>query len=105
MACKPKTPPLNMTAVRALSESVKTPMVLHGSSGVSDEDLHTVATQSGICKINMATRLRKVFIKEMAAVSPRFKGGDHIQLLMTVAKKVTEEAVKVIRCLNADNTI
>ncbi len=46
--------------IRALRERVPVPLVLHGSSGVPDEDL-TKAVRAGMTKVNIATHLNKAF--------------------------------------------
>lgn len=51
---------LDLDLVRALRAKVPVPLVLHGSSGVP-EDALTAAVAAGLTKINIATRLNKVF--------------------------------------------
>lgn len=46
--------------IRALSATVGVPLVLHGSSGVSDAGMQA-AIAAGMTKINVATHLNKVF--------------------------------------------
>lgn len=49
-----KEPKLNFDILRATRELVPVPLVLHGGTGISDEDFRT-SIQNGICKINIAT--------------------------------------------------
>ena len=51
---------LDFELIRQLGTHVAVPLVLHGSSGVSDADL-TRAVAAGITKVNIATRLSKAF--------------------------------------------
>jgi fructose-bisphosphate aldolase, class II len=51
---------LDFELIGQLGASVAVPLVLHGSSGVSDADL-TRAIAAGITKVNIATRLSKAF--------------------------------------------
>jgi fructose-bisphosphate aldolase class II len=51
---------LDFELIRQLGARVAVPLVLHGSSGVSDADL-TRAVVAGITKVNIATRLSKAF--------------------------------------------
>ncbi|HZB59797.1 MAG TPA: class II fructose-bisphosphate aldolase, partial [Actinomycetota bacterium] len=51
---------LDFELIRQLGTHVVVPLVLHGSSGVSDADL-TQAVAAGITKVNIATRLSKAF--------------------------------------------
>lgn len=49
-----KEPRLNFDILRDARELVPTPLVLHGGTGISDEDFRT-CIQNGICKVNIAT--------------------------------------------------
>jgi fructose-bisphosphate aldolase class II len=51
---------LDFELIAALRQAVPVPLVLHGSSGVSDADMET-AVHRGMTKINVATQLNKVF--------------------------------------------
>ncbi|KAA2251376.1 class II fructose-bisphosphate aldolase [Solihabitans fulvus] len=63
---------LDFGLIGELSGAVPVPLVLHGSSGVPDEGL-TLAVDSGMTKINIATQLNKVFtaaVREFLAANP-----------------------------------
>ncbi|MEC3977149.1 class II fructose-bisphosphate aldolase [Amycolatopsis sp. H20-H5] len=51
---------LDFELIARLRDKVGVPLVLHGSSGVSDEGL-AAAVRAGMTKINIATQLNKVF--------------------------------------------
>jgi len=51
---------LDEDLIRAISAEVSIPLVLHGSSGVSDEGMRA-AIAAGMTKINVSTHLNKVF--------------------------------------------
>lgn len=51
---------LDLELVSRLRAAVPVPLVLHGSSGVSDEGL-AAAVRAGLTKINIATQLNRVF--------------------------------------------
>ncbi|HET6692749.1 MAG TPA: class II fructose-bisphosphate aldolase, partial [Pedococcus sp.] len=51
---------LDFELIGRLGARVQVPLVLHGSSGVSDPDL-TRAVAAGITKVNISTRLGKAF--------------------------------------------
>jgi fructose-bisphosphate aldolase, class II len=57
---------LDFELIRRLRDRVAVPLVLHGSSGVSDADL-TRAVAAGITKVNIATRLNSVFTATVRA--------------------------------------
>jgi len=72
---------LDLGLIARLHRAVGVPLVLHGSSGVPDQDL-AAAVRAGMTKINIATQLNKVFTAavracltaEPAAVDPRRYG-------------------------------
>ncbi|MGW2014838.1 class II fructose-bisphosphate aldolase [Streptomyces sp. NPDC001927] len=51
---------LDLALIARLRETVDVPLVLHGSSGVPDEDLGR-AVHAGMAKVNVATHLNKAF--------------------------------------------
>jgi fructose-bisphosphate aldolase, class II len=51
---------LDLELIAVLKESVPVPLVLHGSSGVSDEGMQA-AIRAGMTKINVSTHVNKVF--------------------------------------------
>lgn len=55
---------LDFDLIETISKTVSVPLVLHGSSGVSDEDLQR-AVRSGMSKINIATHLNHIFTDEI----------------------------------------
>lgn len=57
---------LDFELIRQLGARVAVPLVLHGSSGVSDADL-TRAVAAGITKVNVATRLSRAFTAAVRA--------------------------------------
>jgi ketose-bisphosphate aldolase len=94
--------PLRFDALEALSSAVRTPLVLHGSSGVSDDDLPRVA-RSRVCKVNIATRLRRVFIRSAGAVAANYRGSDHIAFLMQAHEATIVEAMHIMDLLGSAN--
>ncbi len=56
------TPKLDKDRLSLIREQVEIPLVLHGASGLSDEDLRD-CIKRGICKINFATELRMAYTK------------------------------------------
>ncbi|MFD4315527.1 ketose-bisphosphate aldolase [Streptomyces sp. NPDC058548] len=69
---------LDFALITRLRTAVDTPLVLHGSSGVSDADL-TAAVAAGMTKVNVSTHLNKAFTQAVrthltehpTAVDPR----------------------------------
>ena len=54
------TPVLDKERLSQIREVVDIPLVLHGASGLSDEDVMDCVSR-GICKVNFATELRKAY--------------------------------------------
>jgi fructose-bisphosphate aldolase class II len=75
---KAKTISLDLDLLKAIRSRVSTPLVLHGSSGVSDMDIKQ-GVALGLCKVNVATQLSQAFTgairdildKESELVDPR----------------------------------
>jgi fructose-bisphosphate aldolase class II len=58
---------LDFDLIQEIAKTVSVPLVLHGSSGVSDVDLQR-AVKAGMSKINIATHLNNVFTHEIRQV-------------------------------------
>jgi fructose-bisphosphate aldolase, class II len=61
-----RTAQLDFALIEELAKALRTPLVLHGSSGVSDDDLQR-AVRAGMRKINIATHLNHIFTDEIRA--------------------------------------
>ena len=64
---------LDFNLIAEIARTVSAPLVLHGSSGVSDPDLQK-AVKAGMSKINIATHLNNVFtheIRESLGANPK----------------------------------
>lgn len=59
--------PINLERTRELKEAVGIPLVLHGASGLSDEEIQG-AKAAGVCKFNADTDLRHAFRRGFEAV-------------------------------------
>jgi len=57
---KDKSVSLDLERLKAIRARVETPLVLHGSSGVNNEDI-AQGIRHGLAKINIATQLSKAF--------------------------------------------
>lgn len=66
------TPVLDKERVSEIRKVVSVPLVLHGASGLSDEDVRE-CVQRGMCKVNFATELRVAYTdagKKLLAKKP-----------------------------------
>jgi fructose-bisphosphate aldolase, class II len=57
---KSKTVSLDLDRLKEIRSRVTAPLVLHGSSGVSDKDIKQ-GVSMGLCKVNVATQLSQAF--------------------------------------------
>ena len=55
-------PHIDQDVVKSIRAAVDVPLVLHGTSGVPDEQV-AEAVRNGICKVNYATELRQAYTK------------------------------------------
>lgn len=66
------TPVLDKDRVKVIAGKVNVPLVLHGASGLSEEDVKTCVA-NGMCKVNFATELRVAYtdaVKKLLAEKP-----------------------------------
>ncbi len=66
------TPVLDLERLSEIRKRVSIPLVLHGASGLSDDDIRACIAR-GICKVNFATDLRVAYskgVKELLAEKP-----------------------------------
>ena len=95
------TPVLDKERLSEIREVVDIPLVLHGASGLSDEDVMD-CVKRGICKVNFATELRAAYsraVKEPFAenentIDPKAYGKKAIQAV----KELVEARMKVCGC-------
>jgi len=94
-------PVLNTKRISEVKEVVSIPLVLHGSSGLSDEDVRD-CVKRGMCKVNFATELRQAYLKatrELLAqddsiIDPKKIG----EAAMKAVKAQVEYRIKVCGC-------
>ncbi|MBN2115503.1 MAG: class II fructose-bisphosphate aldolase [Anaerolineales bacterium] len=70
---KTKQISLDLDRLKTIRERVPVPLVLHGSSGVSDKDIEQ-GIAIGLCKVNVATQLSQAFTKAVREVLNRDDG-------------------------------
>ena len=64
---KDKSVRLDLERLQTIRARVAIPLVLHGSSGVTDDDI-TRGIALGLCKVNVATQLNKAFTRAAHAI-------------------------------------
>lgn len=89
---KEKTKRLNFDVLRQINDKSEVPLVLHGSSGVFDEDL-CLCPQYGITKINIETELR-ICVKN-AIISFYFNNPQDLRI-RNLNKKIRESVEDLV---------
>jgi len=90
---------LDFGLIKELSEAVSVPLVLHGSSGVSDGDIQ-LAVKAGMRKINIATHLNHVFSNEVrSALQADPKLVDPRKYIKPARKAVADEIARLLTLL------
>lgn len=63
----PEHEKIDLKLLEEISKVVKIPLVMHGASGLSDDDINSVI-KLGITKINIDTAIRKAFIEGLSNI-------------------------------------
>ena len=103
-AMRERTAVLDKELIGRLREAVPVPLVLHGSSGVPDDELRA-ATAAGMTKINISTHLVSVFtgrVREVLGEQPSLV--DSRKYVAPAREAVAEEAARLVRVLTAPRT-
>lgn len=91
-------PKVNTDLIATIHDMVDVPLVLHGTSGVPDEQVIT-AVKNGICKVNYATDLRIAFTrgakKFMTEHPEAFDPKKYSQQGMAEVQKYVEQKIEV----------
>ncbi len=91
----PEDEKIDLKLLEEISRKIETPLVLHGASGLSDEDIKS-AIGLGIAKINIDTGIRKAFIEGLSNIEEGTK--DYRKILkvsMENIQRVVEEKIKL----------
>ncbi|MEU5211018.1 class II fructose-bisphosphate aldolase [Streptomyces sp. NPDC020742] len=104
-AMKERTAVLDKELIAALHSALPVPLVLHGSSGVPDEELRR-AIAAGMTKINISTHLVSVFtrsIRQTLGADPSLI--DSRKYLKPARKEVADEAARLLDLLGTPATV
>lgn len=86
---------LNLDLLEEISTEISIPLVLHGSSGLSEEDVRR-AINLGVCKINIDTKIKKAFLHALKTE----ESADYRDILskaMDDVEAVVEEEITLLR--------
>jgi fructose-bisphosphate aldolase, class II len=90
-------PHLDFDRLAALRDAVSVPLVLHGASGISDDDLRR-CIELGVRKVNVNTEIRQAFFEAVGASITAVKGYDLTRLLgsaVEAMQSVVEQKLEV----------
>lgn len=91
---------LDFALISELAATVSIPLVLHGSSGVSDESLQQ-AVRAGMRKVNIATHLNHVFTDEIRDfLAEDEKSVDPRKYMNKARSAVAQETARLIKLLS-----
>jgi len=101
----PNPPPLDFARLAQVAVQVDVPLVLHGASGITREDIQQ-AIHMGIAKLNINTEVRTAFLRAIASwgvrIGPepdlRKKGQDLLDLMqeaIAAAQGVVEQTIRI----------
>jgi fructose-bisphosphate aldolase class II len=90
---------LDFELISQIAKTVSVPLVLHGSSGVKDEDLQR-AVKAGMRKVNIATHLNHLFTDEIREIlKSDSKIVDPRKYVKSARNKVADECGRLLQLL------
>jgi len=104
---------IDLDLVKRLRQKIKVPLVMHGGTGISEENIKE-AISLGICKINVGTVLKRVFINHIKAYMSDNKvenyipheivgKGGKMDFLCGARDEIAEEVVRFIKIFGSEN--
>lgn len=94
---------LDFELIASIHKAVDVPLVLHGSSGVNDEDLQR-AVRAGMRKINISTHLNQLFTQAIARyMSENPKTVDPRKYIGYARDLMSDEVARLLRLLALKN--
>lgn len=88
------TPKLDIARLKEIAETVKVPLVLHGGSGLSDQDFKN-CIENGISKVNIFTDINCAAAK--AAHDGWIPGAGMTDLVLPITEAIKQETMKKMR--------
>ena len=89
---------LNIALLKKIRTETNVPLVLHGASGVSDNDI-SQAIANGICKINIDTDIRHTFSKSIRQILAKYPQEEDFRKILSQVmfdiQRLVEEKIKL----------
>ena len=92
-AMRAKEAALDIARVEAIRQQVTVPLVLHGSSGVTEASI-VAAIEHGIAKVNVATYLNEAFVEGMRAGLAKYPDEVDPRKSLQMARDAVKERVR-----------
>ena len=101
--CKEQIAQLDIPRIEKIRDLTGVPLVLHGASGASDEEIRK-GIAAGICKINIDTRIRMFFTKATREFLAQNADEIDPRKMLAPAKEAAKEVIRGrIRILGSNN--
>jgi fructose-bisphosphate aldolase class II/tagatose 1,6-diphosphate aldolase GatY/KbaY len=94
-----REPELDLQRLTLINKAAHVPLVLHGGSGVPHNTL-TEAIQRGICKINLATEIKNIFVKTLKGVLEHENEIDLRKVFPVATSAVTSLVTEKLKVVN-----
>jgi len=91
--CRTPFAKLDIPRIEKIRELTGVPLVLHGASGVNDEEIEK-GIAAGICKINIDTRIRMIFTKKMKEIIEENPNQIDPRKILGPAKDAAKEIIR-----------
>ena len=91
--CRTPFAKLDIPRIEKIRELTGVPLVLHGASGVNDDEVRKGIT-AGICKINIDTRIRMIFTKKMKEILEENPNQIDPRKILEPAKDAAKEIIR-----------
>lgn len=93
----PEGEKIDFELLSTISKISTIPIVMHGSSGLSKQDIEN-ATQLGVCKFNIDTNLKRAFTRQIAETD----GSDPRKIMTEVIESMKEVVLKYIKIFGSE---
>ena len=95
---------INFNKIIEIQNVTKIPLVLHGSSGISNQMRKNIASKTNVAKFNIGTELRMVAGNSLRNnINNNTKIFDRLQLLKPTIIDIKNKTKKIIKNISASN--
>jgi fructose-bisphosphate aldolase class II len=92
-AMRSKDAALDIARIEAIRQQVSVPLVLHGSSGVTEASI-VAAIEHGVAKVNVATYLNEAFVEGMRSGLAKYPDEVDPRKALQIARDAVKERVR-----------